>query len=246
MVKNPIPDGGYRSAKNIQNILAVSLASLVYYHKKSTEVLHKALSKVTTAQLYRRVRYFLAQFKIHMNRRIRSSKKSQHLRKLCTRYLTLHQKEKLQRKLLRTAKETLAAAIAYPAIDDTWRRCRLFLCKSVPKREAAPSTPWPFAPAKKAEVSILFWNCNGGHKKEPKRTLISEMSRELKTDIIALVETKTPLAAAPEGFNLISFRNPMISKSQHTNRLTASGGICVGKTPPLTLQDAQIRYSQGT
>ena len=29
MVKNPIPDGGYRSAKNIHNILAVSLASLV-------------------------------------------------------------------------------------------------------------------------------------------------------------------------------------------------------------------------
>ena len=190
MVTNPIPDGGYlnddyRSAKNIQNILAVALASLVLHHKNSTTVLHKAISEVTTAQLYRRVRYLLAQFKIHMHRRTRSSKKSQHLRKLCARYLTLHQQEKLQRKLLRTAKATLAAAIAYPVIDDTWRRCRLFLCKPKPKREDAPSTLWPLAPAKKAEVSILFWNCNGGHKKEPKRTLISETTRELKTDIIA-------------------------------------------------------------
>jgi exonuclease III len=82
-------------------------------------------------------------------------------------------------------------------------------------------------------MSILFWNCNGGHKKEPKRTIISEMTRELKTDIIALVETKSPSAAAPEGFNLISFRNPVISRSQHTNRIHASGGICVGGQDPL-------------
>jgi hypothetical protein len=43
------------------------------------------------------------------------------------------------------------------------------------------------------------------------------------------------LAAAPEGFNLISFRNPTINKSQHTARINASGGICVGKTPSADL-----------
>ena len=228
---NPIPDAisdvGFRSLKNIHHVISVSHASLALHHK--TTGMPQKLQEITSKRLYGRVRFFLLAYQIRMNRRIRNSKKSKHLRKLCTQYLKLHQKQPIRRKLLNMARATLAAAIA---IDEDRRRSQGYICKSRSKEEE--TLPWPLAPAKKSEVSILFWNCNGASDKEPKRTLLQETTRELKTDIIALVETKSTNPTTPHNFNLISFRKALRAPALQDDR-HAAGGICVGKLPSVEL-----------
>ena len=129
-IPDPVPDDGYRSAKNIQTVLVIAYATLALNHSRG---LQRALSKITAAKLYRRVKYLLVQFRIRINRRIRNSKRSGHLRKLCEHFITL-QPQDTRRKIFRIARQAMAAASSYPIIDDAWRQTRNHLCKACFKK----------------------------------------------------------------------------------------------------------------
>lgn len=223
-VPDPVPYEGHRSTKNIQTVLVIAYASLALNHSAG---LQKTLSKITTACLYRRVKYLLAHLRIRINRRIRNSKKSGHLRKLCSQYIALPQQD-TRRKTFRIASQAMEAATSYPVIGDAWHKSRKHMCKPCFKKLTLPI---PTTAPSASSMSIFFWNCNGGYNKDPKRTLIRETAQELKADIVALVETKTadqPLA--PCGYHLISYRAALTPPGS-TSNLYAAGGISVNKTP---------------
>ena len=242
----PIPDG-HRSAKNIQIILAVSYASLVFHCQESTAAHIQARSLIKAPHLHRRVQFFLRQFRISIHRRILCSRKSRHLRKLCQKFLQNHPPASpVSYKLLKRASNALEAAIQFPIIDDAWHEARSFLCRTTAKLD--PAIPWPLPsahPHKASDVSILFWNCNGQHAKEHKRTLLMETSKELRADVVALVETKSTNTFPPViGFNTISFR-PAIPHPTSQNERHASGGICVGKRPSEELTGSNTKTFTG-
>ena len=235
---NPIPEAipslpPYRPIRLIQPVVAVAHASLVI------QLLRKAGTRlnlnISPRELEDRTRFFLVRFRIHINRRYENSQKSGHLRKLCSSFLLLNPPStKISRHICTVAKEALSAARCFPdRIKMSWWRVRNYLCKSTLKQKECPSIPpWPLTnkPNKLNEVRLLFWNTNGNHHTEHKRTLLNQTAEELKLDIIALAETKTKSTAPPiPTFNTCSYRRPLV---RDTNGIRSiAGGICVGKSP---------------
>ena len=233
---NPIPDAipslpAYRPLRLLQPLLTIAHASLLIQRLRKTST--RLQPTITPRQLEDRVRFFLVRFRIHINRRYRDSQRSKHLRALCSGFIALHPpSSKISRSVCKVAKEALLAAPNFPAINQAWWRVRNSICKSnLNQKECAPGAPWPLPsnPSKSQDINILFWNVNGGHLLEHKRTLLSQTSEELKLDIIALVEIKTPSTAPPiPTFNTCSFRRSLQSS---TNHRSIAGGICIGKSP---------------
>ena len=229
----PVPTFGatsFMSLKRIQPVLAIARASLVLQHRKDVASNAEARTNITASILCRRVNLLLTSFRIRIHRRIRSSRNSSHLLKLCKAFLDNNSTAIISRRLLRTSSEILTYALRYPniTIDDKWHTCRVTFTR---RQRATPvETPPPLQQQRPANVSILFWNVNGQHIKEPKRTLLLETSRELHLDVISLVETRMTSSAPPApGFNVISSR-PAVRHARG-----AAGGICVGKLPSTDL-----------
>ena len=241
---NPIPDildpvpaptlGSikFMSLTRPQAILAIARASLVVTKRKNKELNIESRSNITASILCNRVELFLKSFRIRISRRIRTSRNTGYLRKLCKSFLDYNPPTTpIKRSLLLISSEILTHALRHPniTIDENWHNCRTKF-NNLSKRTPIETPP----PLKKTlrprqgDVSILFWNANGQHTKEHKRTLLLETSRDLKLDIICLVETKTASPSSPApGFHIISSR-PALTGS--TSREIA-GGICVGKIP---------------
>jgi hypothetical protein len=238
---HPIPEAipslpPYRPLRQIQPVVAVARASLVIQRlQKSNTRLNLIISP---RELENRTRFLLVRFRIHINRRYENSQKSGHLRKLCSSFLALNPPAtKISRQLCLVVKEALSAAPHFPDyLKMSWWRVRNFLCKSTLKqKECPPLPPWPLPskPAKLNEVRILFWNTNGNHLTEHKRTLLSQTSEELKLDVIALAEIKTTSTDPPiPTFNTCSFRRSLVGAQYSAGDIRSiAGGICVGKSP---------------
>ena len=233
---NPIPEAlpripNFRALRLMQPILALAHASLVM------DKLQKSGSrqdpKVTSRCLHDRVCFFLLRFRISIHRRIRNSLASGHMRKLCHSFLALNQPcTKIPRAICKLAKAAVAASLKPLAFTMSWWLVRNYICTvNTQPTQHATHTAWPLKPnsTKQYGISILFWNVNGHHQLEHKRTLISQTSEELKVDVIALVETKCRTTAPPiPTFNLCSYRKSLMDKN---NPLSIAGGICVGKKP---------------
>ena len=235
---NPIPGAisslpPYRSFRLIQTVVAVAHASLIIQRLGNAKF--RLNLNISPRELEDRTRFLLVRFRLHINRRYENSQKSRHLRKLCSSFLLLNPlATKICRQVCTVAKEALSAASGFPdCIKLSWWRVRNYLCKSTLKQKECPSIPsWPLAnkPHKLNEVRILFWNTNGNHLTEHKRTLLNQTAEELKLDIIALAEIKTLSTAPPiPTFNTCTYRRPLYSTT--TGVRSIAGGICVGKSP---------------
>ena len=237
---NPIPEAiptlpPYRPLRLIQPIVAVAHASLVI-QQRTGRIKTCPAPTISAGALAIRIRFLVVKFRIHIHRRYRNSTRSGHLRKLCSSFLLSNPPTtKICRQICTVAKEALSAAFCYPdRIKMPWWRVRNYLRKSTLKQKECPSIPpWPLTskPNKINEVSILFWNTNGNHLTEHKRTLLHQTAEELKLDIIALTEIKTLSTAPPiPTFNTCSYRRSLHRSTYGVVRSIA-GGICVGKSP---------------
>jgi hypothetical protein len=243
-MNNPIPDRlepipapafettRFTSPRVMATILSIARASLLTVRRKNKDLNIESRSNITASILYRRVNLLLKSFRIHIQRRMRASRRSKHLRRLCKAFLDHNPTTTpIKRSLLRTSSQILKHALRYPhiTVDENWHKCRAMLHK--PAKRTPEEVPPPLQKKSRqrpGDVSILFWNANGQHNKEHKRTLLHETSRDLKLDIISLVETKMTSSSPPApGFNVISSRSAL---SGFTSREVA-GGICVGKVP---------------
>ena len=161
---NPIPNAlpplpAYRSIRLLQPVIAIAHASLVIQRLSNSKTRPNIMIK--PSQLEDRIRFFLGRFRAHIHRRFRNSRRSGHLRKLCSAFLLLHPpSSKIPQHLCKKAKEASDAATMFPKIKQAWWRIRNFVCKSTLRQtECPPVIPMPFLGAGKArpqDIKILF------------------------------------------------------------------------------------------
>ena len=186
--------------------------------------------RITPNLLQKRAIFLFKQFRLRFNRRQQSSKKDKTFSKLCTSFLEHSPGRDISPSLKTLAGQAMSAAITDPLQIILWTSIRAFLTKRQPRTS---HVPWPL-PRARDTIKILFWNCNGRHTEDHKRTLLIQTQKETRVDIIALVETKTrnPRPPTPQ-FITTGFTAALSSQTSQKSRHLA-GGITVGKTPSVS------------
>ncbi len=183
---------------------------------------------VTARQLEKRAIFLFQHFRLRLNRRQKSSMKHKTFSKLCTTFISHHSGRALPLHIKHLAGEAMRSATSSTFLEDVWKSVRIFLLQS---KQPRTHIEWPLERNHK-NVKILFWNCNGNHTGEHKRTLLKETSKERKLDIISLVETKRIKPQPPiEDFTCTSYTAALSRRrTRHWIQQDNAGGIVVGKS----------------
>jgi ribonuclease HI len=192
--------------------------------------------------LQERAIFLFRHFRLSFNRRQRKAKNDNIFSKICVAFLKHHPGRHLSPTLMTLAGIAMSLATSTRIEELTssseeqseasaperkpWEKVRRYLLQRKPIKSWCP---WPLQSGKASELKIVFWNCNGHHTKEYKRTLLEETAQETKASIISLVETKTRNPKPPTRRFICCGHTSALSRGPRSQNL--AGGICIGKTP---------------
>ena len=209
----------YRTAPSMIPLLSLARATLML----------SPPGFITFRLLKERACFFFRQFRLRFNRRQRSSIKDKKFHQLCSKFLEYSPGLKIPPSLKTLAGKAMTAATTNPLQADLWKTVQKFLTQRKPR---SSRVAWPLQRGGDP-VKILFWNCNGQHTEEHKRTLLTQTHLETKVDIIALAETKLRNPLPPTRDFIVSGFTTALSRDETSRHL--AGGIVVGKTPSVSL-----------
>ncbi len=182
---------------------------------------------VTARQLEKLAIFLFRHFRLRLNRRQKSAMADKTFSKLCVNYISYHPGRAVSPRIKDLAGKAMQSATSTTFLEDIWTSVRIFLLQTKPPRT---DVNWPLERGHK-ELKILFWNCNGNHTGEHKRTLLNETAKDKNLDIISLVETKLVKPRPPiEDFTCTSYTSALSRRrTRQWIQQDSAGGIVVGK-----------------
>jgi ribonuclease HI len=212
----------YRAASSMIPLLKLARATLLLRPSNS-----KPKPAVTARQLEKRAIFLFKHFRLRLNRRQKSSIADKTFSKLCANFISYHPGRALSLHIQDLAGKAMQSATSTTFLQDIWTLVITFLLQRKPPRT---DVNWPLERGQK-ELKILFWNCNGNHTGEHKRTLLNETAKDKNLDIISLVETKLVKPRPPiEDFTCTSYTEALNRRrTRQRIQQDSAGGIVVGK-----------------
>jgi hypothetical protein len=139
--------------------------------------------------LQERAIFLFRHFRLSFNRRQRIARNDKKFSKICERFLKHNPGRHLPPTLKTLAGIAMSLATSTCVVESEssaeelspWAKVKRYLLQRKPAKTWAP---WPLQSGKASELKIVFWNCNGHHTKEYKRTLLEETAQETKANII--------------------------------------------------------------